>query len=129
MKTLLEEKRNFRMSQSREKLDIARIMLGKGNYNQSILCSYLSLFYSVRVMLIGKDDDSDDYGRILELAEKFYEPSGWSDIDILSLMRSAKSAVDTIHADQRTATREEAENFHKSAACVFDKVIKLQKAG
>ena len=116
MENEIENKINFRLSQSREKLELAAIMLEKGMYNDSVLCSYLSMFYSVRVLLIQNGSDSDDHDRILELVESYYEPAGWTGVDIIGILREAKTCRDSVESVRdAVATREEAENFYTNA--------------
>ena len=101
-------------------------MLKKGLYNDSFIFSYLSMFYSVRILLIDKDIDSDEHEKILELVEKYYEPSGWIDINILEILKEAKTYKDRIDNDNGAViTKEEAEKFNKDANLIHEQVLKI----
>ncbi len=124
MNNTIEKTIQFRVKQSREKLGLSQIMLNRGRYNDSVICSYLSMFYAVRVLLIENDIDSDNYSRIRELAEKYYEPSGWNEIDITGILKesvvSRDSAEDT---PAPAASKEEAERFYQNANTIMSEIL------
>jgi uncharacterized protein (UPF0332 family) len=120
----IEHKWNFRAERSREKLHLASLMLEKGRFNDSVINSYLSIFYSARLLLLHAGDDADDYEDILALAEKYYEPSGWSSIDIVGILRETKHFHDRIRSAGKTVTREEAERFYANASAVLGEITK-----
>ena len=120
----IEQRRSFRQNQSREKLNLASIMLSKGDYNKSVIDAYLSLFYSVRILLVSNDSDTDDDKRILELVEKYYEPSGWTEIDIPALLRTGRELKERIEISGTGVTRADAERFYHSAAAVYDSITR-----
>ncbi len=125
MDTSLEKKIGFRIHLSGEKLKLSSLMIKKGYYNDSIIYSYLSLFYSVRALLITQDEDSDDYSRIHDLMEKFYQPTGWTGIDIVGIIRETREFKEKVESDPGTRiTREEAEKFNKSASAVLSQIAK-----
>lgn len=122
----LKKKRNFRLEQSREKLNLSSVMLNKSLYNDSLIFSYLSMFYSVRILLIEKNVDSDDHEKILDLIQKYYEPSGWMDIDIIAILREAKTYKDKIEKNEGVViSREEAGRFNKNATIILDRIVKI----
>jgi uncharacterized protein (UPF0332 family) len=124
----IEQRRSFRQSQSREKLNLASIMLSKGDYNKSVIDAYLSLFYSVRILLVNNDTDTDDDKKILELIEKYYKPSGWTEIDIPSLLRTGRDLKERIEISGVGVTREDAERFYHSAAAVYESITREMPA-
>jgi len=121
----LEHKRSFRLSQSREKIQLSQIMLNKQRYNESVIYSYLSMFYSVRLLLIGAEDDTDNEEKILELAEKYYEPAGWTSLDILGILRETKEFHDQLNKSTgKIVSQEEAERFYNNALSVMIEVTR-----
>lgn len=113
----------FRLQQSEEKLRLSTLMLRKSLFNDSLLYSYLSLFYSIRTLLVGKDEDSDDYSRIYELTEKYFNPTGWTGVHIAEIIKEAKEFKDKIEKDPGLKiTKPEAEKFNKNAADVLEKI-------
>ncbi len=124
---MTNEKLNLRLSLSREKLEMAGIMIDAGKYGDSLVFSYLSLFYSIRLLLIDHDEDSDDPGKIIKLAERYFEPSGWNGIDILSTFRETKKASDLAAADpeKKVSVETAREFYHKAASvrkCILEKI-------
>lgn len=120
----------FRLQQSEEKLRLSTIMLQKSLFNDSLIYSYLSLFYSIRTLLIGKEEDSDDYSRIYELTEKYFNPTGWTGVDVGKIIREAKEFKDKIEKNPGLkVSKSEAEKFNKNAAKVLEEIkaiIKVQ---
>lgn len=120
----------FRLQQSEEKLRLSTLMLKKSLFNDSIIYSYLSLFYSIRTLLIGKDEDSDDYSRIYELTEKYFNPTGWTGVRIVEIMKEAKDFKDKIEKNPgMIVTKSEAEKFNNNAKKVLEEIktkLKLQ---
>jgi uncharacterized protein (UPF0332 family) len=126
MKKELEKKREFRLEQSKEKLNLSSIMLSKSLFNDSLIFSYLSMFYSVRILLIEKNVDSDNHEKILELIERYYEPAGWMDINILEILHEAKTYKEKIENDKGVVIKkEEADKFFKNANLVLNQVLKI----
>ncbi len=126
----MEHKRNFRLTQSREKLELSKIMLRKEKFSDSVIYSYLSMFYSVRLLLIGTDDDTDDNERILQLAEKYYEPLGWTSVDIIGILKETKEFHDRLgNPPSPSVTREEAERFYNNALSVANEVMRQAAGG
>ena len=126
MKNDLEKKREFRLEQSREKLNLSSIMLSKSLYNDSLIFSYLSMFYSVRILLIEKNVDSDDHEKILELIEKYYEPTGWMDVNILKILSEAKVYKEKIEKDKGVLiSKDEADKFLNNANLILKQVLKI----
>jgi uncharacterized protein (UPF0332 family) len=125
MNAAIEKKRVFRLEQSREKLRLASLMMQKGLFNDSVIYCYLSMFYSVRVLLIDKDADSDNQEKILELMERYYEPAGWTSVNIAEVLKEAKYCKDKIEkAPGCEVKREEAEKFRAHAETILDEVLK-----
>ncbi|HDP81466.1 MAG TPA: hypothetical protein ENN21_11545 [Spirochaetes bacterium] len=121
----IQEKLKLRLDLSAEKADMARVMLEAGRYNESVMFSYLSLFYSIRLLLIDREDDSDDPEKILSLAESFFEPSGWNGVDILSIFRESKRARDRIENEPgHSADPEMARNFYVKAVEARSTILK-----
>lgn len=99
-------------------------MIQKGLNNESIVYSYLSIFYSVRLLLIDKDGDSDDNERILELIKKYYEPLGWTSVNIIQILKETKAYKDIIEdIPGLVIDGEEAKRFYKNASLVLDEVL------
>ena len=86
--------REFRLKQSSEKIDIAKRLLGKGDCGNAVVQAYLSLFYSVRLLLLDKNEDSDDFEKIVDLARKYFQPSGWLSVDAGTLLEKGRSYQD-----------------------------------
>ncbi len=124
------KKIEFRLQQSEEKLRLSTLMLRKSLFNDSLLYSYLSLFYSVRTLLIGNDEDSDDYRKIYELTEKYFNPTGWTGAHIAEIIKEAKEFKDKIERNPgMKVTKSEAEKFNKNAATVLEEIksqLKMQ---
>ena len=124
MNNTIEKTIQFRVKQSREKLGLSQIMLKRGRYNDSVICSYLSMFYAVRVLLIEDDIDSDNYSRIRELAKKYYEPAGWNEIDIAGILDESAVSLDSAEAVPAcTASKEEAERFYQNANAIMSEIL------
>jgi len=121
----IQEKLKLRLDLSAEKADMARVMLEAGRYNESVVFSYLSLFYSIRLLLLDREDDSDDPEKILSLAESFFEPSGWNGIDILSIFRESKLARERIETEPgHSADPALASDFYLTAGEVMSGILK-----
>ncbi len=126
MSNEIEKTREFRIEQSREKLDLSSIMLKKELYNDSFIFSYLSMFYSVRILLIGKEGDSDDHNKILELVKQYYKPSGWIDVNIIEILQEAKTYKEKIDNEKGIVLgKEDAQKFNKNASLILDQVFKM----
>lgn len=124
MNNTIEKTIQFRVKQSREKLGLSQIMLKRGRYNDSVICSYLSMFYAVRVLLIEDDIDSDNYMRIRELAKKYYEPSGWNEIDITGILNESVVSRDSAESTSVcAASKEEAERFYQNANAIMSEIL------
>ncbi len=117
----LQKRLHFRIAQGREKLTLSHIMLEKGHYNNSVLFSYLSLFYLVRVFLIENDIDSDNSLKIVELIQKYYA-STWDTVDIKTMLTKSRMPRDTDPVPQ-TVSREEAEQCYHNATVLMNKVL------
>ena len=83
--------REFRLTQSQDKLAIAKKLYIKGDNTHALLQAYLSIFYSVRILLLDKDSDSDDFKRIIELSRSYLMPSGWMMVDIAALLEQGRN--------------------------------------
>jgi uncharacterized protein (UPF0332 family) len=124
MNTNTEKKIKFRVKQSREKLSLSHTMLKSGNFSDSIIFSYLSMFYAVRLLLIERDIDSDNYSKIRELAKRYYEPAGWHDIDITGILRESEASRDSAEGIPIcAASKEEAERFYYNASVIMSEVL------
>ncbi len=122
----IEKTRGFRIEQSREKLDLSSIMLNKKLYNDSFIFSYLSMFYSVRILLIEKEEDSDDHSKILELVKKYYRPTGWIDVNIIEILQEAKTYKEKIDNEKGVVLgKEDAKKFNKNASLLLNQVFKI----
>jgi uncharacterized protein (UPF0332 family) len=118
--------RDFRIEQSKEKLKLSSIMINRGLYNDAITYAYLSMFYAVRILLIDKNNDSDNYDKIIELIEIYYEPSGWTTLNILPIVKETKEYKDSIDSDISVkVSRADAERFYKNAEDIFEKILSL----
>jgi uncharacterized protein (UPF0332 family) len=125
MDPAIGRKIEFRLQQSEEKLKLSSLMIKKGQFNDSIIYSYLSLFYSVRVLLVGRGEDSDNYTLISELMEKYYQPAGWTSINIVGIIRETKEFKDKVESNPGIkATRDEAERFNRNASDVLAEIKK-----
>jgi uncharacterized protein (UPF0332 family) len=124
MNNTIEKTIKFRVKQSREKLGLSQIMLNRGRYSDSVICSYLSMFYAVRVLLIENDIDSDNYSRIRELAKRYYEPSGWNEIDITEILKESVVSGDSAEGTPApAASKEEAERFYQNANTIMSEIL------
>lgn len=120
-----EKKKNFRVEQSREKLKISSLMLEKELYNDSIIYSYLSMFYAVRILLIDDGQDSDDHNKILELVEEYYSPNGWTEVDIVEILHNARTFKEMLENDDGIrVSRTQAEHFNRNAENILNEVLK-----
>ncbi|RPI92414.1 MAG: HEPN domain-containing protein [Spirochaetales bacterium] len=120
METTPEHTRGFRLSKSREKLELASIMLRKGQFGEVVRYSYLSMFYAVRMLLLEEGTDSDDPAKIIELAERYFEPAGWSALDIGALLAMPEGPA----GKGVEITREKAEMFYGKASEVLTRIEK-----
>ncbi len=128
MNTNVVKKKIFRIDQSREKLKISSLMLDKELYNDSLIYSYLSMFYAVRLLLIDNEIDSDDHNRILELVREYYYPNGWTELDIVEVLQEAKTFKDMLDDDDGIRIpREQAEVFNDNARKVLNEVLKISE--
>jgi uncharacterized protein (UPF0332 family) len=84
------------------------------------------MFYSVRILLIEKNVDSDDYEKILELIEKYYEPTGWMDVNIIEILSEAKVYKEKIEKDKGVLiSKDEADKFLNNANLILKQVLKI----
>ncbi len=128
MITEIEQRRQFRLTQSRDKLQLASIMMAQRRYNEAVIYSYLSMFYSVRILLIDRDDDSDDHEKILELEKKYYEPAGWTGLDVMAILKDTKLFKDSMEKSPGArVSEEEAEKFYSKAMTVMNEVLQHLK--
>ncbi len=101
-------------------------MLEKELYNDSLIYSYLSMFYAVRVLLINNEVDSDDHNRILELVREYYDPTGWTELDMVEILQKAKTFKEMLDDDDGIRVpREQAETFNSNARKILDEVLKV----
>ncbi len=120
-----EKKKNFRVEQSREKLKISSLMLEKELYNDSIIYSYLSMFYAVRILLIDDGQDSDDHNKILELVEEYYSPNGWTELDIVDILHNARTFKEMLENDDGIrVSQTQAVHFNSNAEKILNEVLK-----
>lgn len=123
MNAMQKKKILFRLNQSEEKLRLSTLMLQKSLFNESVIYAYLSIFYSVRTLLIDKDEDSDDYHKIYELEEKYFIPTGWTELPIQEILKEAKEFKEKIENNPGIkVTKAEAEKLNKNAALVLNKI-------
>lgn len=108
----------FRLGKSREKLELAAIMLRKGQYAEAVRYSYLSMFYAVRMLLVEDGKDSDNPSRIIELAERYFEPAGWSALDIGALLSEPEGPAH----EGMSISRGKAELFYAKAREVLTRI-------
>jgi uncharacterized protein (UPF0332 family) len=115
----------FRIHQSRDKLNLSESLIKRGMYNDSITCSYLSIFYSARVLLIHSDRDSDSYDDIINIFENYYKPAGWLSTDILAVLKESKNYRDIAESGRGiTVSKDDAEKFYNTAKNLLDDVIR-----
>lgn len=124
METTSEHTRGFRLSKSREKLELAAILLRKGQYGEAVRYSYLSMFYAVRMLLLEEGMDSDDPVKIIELAERYFEPAGWSALDLGALLAMPEGPAH----EGMNISREKAEMFYGKARDVLSRMDKPGQA-
>jgi uncharacterized protein (UPF0332 family) len=116
--------RQFRAEQSFEKLQVAKRLFSKEDYTNSLIQAFLSIFYSVRILLLEDGKDSDDFVKIVDLSRKYYEPSGWIDFDIASLLEEGQTIRSEIEsASPPKVTRAEAEKFIASADKLYSDLV------
>ncbi len=124
METTPEHTRGFRLSKSREKLELAAIMLQKSHYGEAVRYSYLSMFYAVRMLLLEEGMDSDDPAKIIKLAERYFEPSGWSALDLGALLAEPEGPA----REGMVISRDKAEMFYGKALEVLSRIEKTETA-
>jgi len=124
METKPEHTRGFRLSKSREKLELAAILLRKGQYGEAVRYSYLSMFYAVRMLLLEEGVDSDDPVKIIELAERYFEPAGWSALDLGALLAMPEGPAH----EGMDISREKAKMFYDKARDVLSRMEKPEQA-
>jgi uncharacterized protein (UPF0332 family) len=113
---------HFRIEQSHEKLMLSKQLIGKGEYSGAILQAYLSIFYSVRSLLLDTDNDSDDINKIIDLSKKYYQPSGWTNINIPSILEEGHAySIRNSNVDDQ-AHKSDAERFVKSAEQLYNEI-------
>lgn len=72
---------------------------------------------------MGEDEDSDDYNRIYELTEKYFNPTGWTEVHIAEIIKEAKEFKDKIANNPGLKiTKAEAEKFNKNASTVLEEI-------
>ncbi len=118
MKSEAGHAHGFRLGKSREKLELAAIMLQKGRYAEAVRCSYLSMFYAVRMLLVDSGTDSDNPKRIIELAERYFEPAGWSALDLGALLAEPEGPA---HREM-PISRSKAEMFYGKARETLNRI-------
>ncbi len=100
-------------------------MIKKSHFNDSIIYSYLSLFYSVRLLLVEQDEDSDDYERINELMDAYYQPSGWTNLNIVQIIRETREFKNKVESQPGImVSKADAERFNEKAAEVLAAIKK-----
>lgn len=121
----IEKTREFRLKQSEEKIGIAKRLFDKGDYGNAIVQAYLSIFYSARVVLLEKGQDSDDSDKIVTLSREYFQPSGWLTMDITALLQKGH----TYHAQLKknclgTISKEESKQFIDNAVAIQKEIAK-----
>ena len=119
----------FRLQQSSEKLKLSSIKFAEGLYNDAVIFSFLSLFNSIRLLLCENGDDSDNYDKIMTLAEQYFTNTDWGSLDILEILKDARGFNENIRDEiGKHVTRQEAEKYYKNAESVLQEVqSKLNK--
>lgn len=119
----IEKTRQFRFDQSKDKLMLAKGLYKKGDYSNSLIQSYLSLFYSVRILLLDKDSDSDDFEKITSLAERYLQPAGWISFDIAAVLREGRLHKQRLEMQLSVDVNEnDAKRFVEQAETVFKEI-------
>jgi len=120
-----EKTREFRLKQSSEKIDISKRLLMKGDCKNAVVQAYLSLFYSVRLLLLDKNEDSDDFNRIVELARKYFQPSGWLSVDIGTMLEKGRDYHDSLTNNcLGDITQNETKGFIEAAEKIRESIVK-----
>ena len=120
----IDSNKDFRVEQSKEKLRLSSLMINKGLNRESLIFSYLSMFYSIRLLLIDNNDDSDNYNKIFELITKYFEPTGWTSINILDVIDETKILQDSENKRTDTIiTKEDAYTFLEKAKSLNDEAL------
>jgi uncharacterized protein (UPF0332 family) len=100
-------------------------MINKSHFNDSIIYSYLSMFYSVRLLLVEHDEDSDDYEHINKLMDAYYQPSGWTNLNIVQIIREAREFKNKVESQPGIrVSKADAEKFNEKAAEVLKEIKK-----
>ena len=121
----LEKTKEFRLKQSEEKIEIAKRLLSKGDCTQALVQAYQSIFYSVRVLLLEKGSDSDDFEKIVNLAREYFQPSGWLSLDIGTLLEKGRSIHEQMGNNSQSATSAaEAQSFVDNAQKIREMIIR-----
>lgn len=116
--------RQFRAEQSFEKLQLSKKFFSKGEYTNSLIQAFLSIFYSVRILLLEDGTDSDNFEKIVELSKRYYEPAGWGSIDISALLQEGHSIRSEIEsASAPVIDQSEAKKFIDSAEKLYKEIV------
>jgi uncharacterized protein (UPF0332 family) len=124
----IEKIRQFRAEQSHEKMVLSRNLLQKGDYLNALIQAYLSIFYSVRLLLLDDSNDSDDFNRIIELSKRYYNPTGWISLNMSELLAEGRDLHNLTRSAYRINVSEtEAEKFVVSSEKLYNEIV-LSKA-
>lgn len=120
----IQETMQFRLSQSMDKLQLAAIFLEQGKYCESILESYRAIFYSIRVLLIEKEIDSDDPDKIIEIFEKNFDAALLRNTEIIETAKRSKKMKEYVSSSDVHIRFDEADAMLHNAARIVDDIQK-----
>lgn len=119
----LQNKLEFRLRFSEDKLALAKILLQSEKANDAVLYAYLTVFYAMRAFLIHSDDDSDNFEEIISLYEKYYKEKAPFSLDISSILeRSLGFKQKMSHNETAMIPLEEARQCVEYAGQVLQEV-------
>ena len=105
-----------RMAIAREKLKVARHLIEKGFYNDTISTGYYAMFYASKALLLALGEDPHKHAGVVSLFGERIAKVGLSDPKYGTFLRDAKDLrEDADYGDFFHATREQAEDAIRKA--------------
>lgn len=117
-----------RLENSKEKLDIAEMLLNNGKYKDSASRSYYAMFSAARALLATKGLDSSKHSGVISLFNQHFVKTGVVKKELSKLLGGAKVVREkSDYADFVIISKEEAQRQIQSAKDVVEEVEKALK--
>ncbi|MGA7722088.1 MAG: HEPN domain-containing protein [Ignavibacteriaceae bacterium] len=119
---------NYRILQSKEKIESAELLLEKGLLGTSLSNSYYSIFHSTRVLFALEGIDSKSHKGVIHLFNIHFIKTGLLPKNLNSILSSAlEMRFDSDYEDFYVVSKEETEEQLNNAKLFLDSIINFVK--